>query len=176
VALSVVMAKPRHFERVFGRRTARKRPKRGLEDKNWPKQEITSEILNTPRLARNAPLANVSAPRGCQSVVLSRIGSYGQKQAPWAHVWAGNGPKTARTAIEFRLARPEQEIMSEILNTPRLARNAPLAHLGAPRGCQSVVLSVHMAQNRHSGRMFGWETLRPENGRNATELARPNFS
>jgi hypothetical protein len=93
-----------------------------------------------------------------------------------------NGPKTARTATEFRLARHEREIMSEILNTRlsararcararlptpprlprggRLARNAPVAHLGAPSGCQSVVLSVHMAKTKNSGRMFGLKTAR----------------
>ena len=88
------------------------------------------------------------------------IGSYGQNQALWAHVWAENGPKTARTTTEFGSARPEQEIMPETQNTPRLARNAPFAHLGAPRGYQSVVLSVHMAKTRHSGRMFGRKTAR----------------
>ena len=68
------------------------------------------------------------------------IGPYGQNQALWAHVWAENGPKTA--------------------HTPRLARNAPFAHLGACRGRQSVVLSVHMPKTRHSGRMFGRKTAR----------------
>ena len=33
------------------------------------------------------------------------IGSYGQNQALWAHVWAENGPKTARIATG--LARPD---------------------------------------------------------------------
>jgi hypothetical protein len=88
------------------------------------------------------------------------IGSYDQSQALWAHVWAGNGPKTARTATEVGSARPEQEITPETQNTPTLARNAPFAHLGAPRGCQSVVLSVHMAKTRHSWRMFGRKTAR----------------
>jgi hypothetical protein len=83
------------------------------------------------------------------------IGSYGQNQALRAHVRAKTGPKTARTATEFGLARPKQEIMSEIIYTPGLAQNAPFAPLGAPRGCQSVVLSVHMAKPRHFGRMFG---------------------
>jgi hypothetical protein len=45
--------------------------------------------------------------------------------------------------------------MPEILNTPRLARNAPFSHLGAPRGRQSVLLPVHMAKTRHAGSMFG---------------------
>ena len=49
-------------------------------------------------------------------------------------------------------------------NTSWLVRNAPLAHLGAlSMGCQSVVLSVHMAKTRHCGRMFGQK--RPDNGR-----------
>ena len=76
------------------------------------------------------------------------------------HVWAKNGPKTAETAIGFGLARPEQEIMSEIIYAPRLAQTAPFAHLGAPRGYQSVVLSVHMAKTRHSGHMFGRKMAR----------------
>ena len=88
------------------------------------------------------------------------IGSYAQNQALWAHVWAQNGPKTARNATEFGLARPKQEIMSEIIYTPRLAGNAPFAHVGAPRGCQSVVLSVHMAKTRHSEGMFGRKMAR----------------
>ena len=90
VALSVKLTKTRHSGRMFGRKMARKRPKRGLEDKNWPKQEI----------------------------------------------------------------------LSGIIFTLRLTRNGPFAHLGAPRACQSVVLSVHMAKTRHSGRMFGRKTAR----------------
>ena len=31
--------------------------------------------------------------------------SYAQNQALWGHVWAKNGPKTARTATEFELKR-----------------------------------------------------------------------
>ena len=38
--------------------------------------------------------------------------------------------------------------MSKTQNAPRLARNAPFAHLGACRGYQSVVLYVHMAKNQ----------------------------
>jgi hypothetical protein len=88
------------------------------------------------------------------------IGSYGENQALRAHVWAENGPKTARTTTEFRSARPEQEHLMKTLNTPRLAQNAPFAHLGAPRGCQSVILLVHIAKTRHFGRMFGRKTAR----------------
>jgi hypothetical protein len=58
------------------------------------------------------------------------------------------------------LARPKQEIMPETQNKPWLARNTPFAHLGVRRACQSVVLSVHMAKTRHSGRMFGRKTAR----------------
>ena len=54
----------------------------------------------------------------------------------------------------------EQEGKSKIIYTPRLAGNAPFAHVGALTGCQSVVLSVHMAKNRHSGRMSGRKTAR----------------
>jgi hypothetical protein len=59
------------------------------------------------------------------------------------------------------------------LNTPRLAQNAPFTNVGAPRGCQSVVLSVHMAQTRQSGRMFGQKTARkrPNRGR----ISAPEF-
>jgi hypothetical protein len=46
------------------------------------------------------------------------IGSYGQNQALWVHVWAENGPKTASNATEFGLARPKQEIMSELFTHP----------------------------------------------------------
>jgi hypothetical protein len=90
------------------------------------------------------------------------IGSFAQNQALRAHVWEKNGPKTARTATEFGLARPEQEIMPETQNTPTsmLAQNAPFAHLGAPRGCQSVLLSVHMAKTGHSGCIFERKTAR----------------
>jgi hypothetical protein len=54
----------------------------------------------------------------------------------------------------------KQEIISETVDTPRLARNAHFARLGASRGCESVVLSVHMAQTKHAGRMFGQKTAR----------------
>ena len=58
--------------------------------------------------------------------------------------------------------------MMKTLNAPRLAQNAPFAHLGSPRRCQSVVIPVHMAKTRHSGRMFGRKMGRKwaENGRN----------
>ena len=62
----------------------------------------------------------------------------------------------------------------KIQNAPRLAQNAPFAHLGASRACQSVCKPVHMAKTRHSGRMFGRKTARkrPKRDRiwfNATE-------
>jgi hypothetical protein len=58
--------------------------------------------------------------------------------------------------------------MFEIIDTHGLAQNAPFAHLGAPKGCQSVALSVHMAKIRHSMRMFGRKTARerPKRDRN----------
>jgi hypothetical protein len=49
---------------------------------------------------------------------------YGPNQALWAHIWAENGPETPENATGFGSARPEQEILSETLNTPRLAQNA----------------------------------------------------
>ena len=73
------------------------------------------------------------------------------------------GRKTAQKWLEKGW---KKEIMSEIIYTLRLARNAPFAHLGAPRGCQSVVLYVHMAKTRHYRRIFGRKTAqkRPKNG------------
>jgi hypothetical protein len=133
---------------------ARKRPKRGLKDKNGPEQEIIFEIFNTFRLARNAHFAHLCAPRRCQSVVLS------VHMAKTRHSGRMFGQKTARDATGFRLARPEQEIMSKDFNTPRLDRNAHCADLGAPSGCQSVVLLVHMAKTRYVGRMFGQKIAR----------------
>jgi hypothetical protein len=104
----------------------------------------------------------------------SAIGSYAQNKELWAHVWAKNGPKTARTATESRLARPKQEVMSKTQNTPWLARNAPFAHLGACRGRQSVVLSVHMLKPGTLGAYLGENG--PKTARIATKLAGPNFN
>ena len=105
------------------------------------------------------------------------ICSYGQKQALQAHVWAKNGPKTARNATEFGLARPKQDMMFKTKNTPRLrprlARNTPFAHLGAPRGCQSVLSSVHMPTTWHLGRMFGPKTARKRPKRGSEDKKRP---
>ena len=88
---------------------------------------------------------------------------------PWARMF---GRKTARErpkATGFGSARPEQESMSETQNTPRLAQNAPFAHLGAPRACQSVVLSVHMPKTRHYGPMFE-QNNGPKTARTTTEF------
>ena len=71
---------------------------------------------------------------------------------------------------EFCPNYAKQEIMPETKNTPRLARNAPLAHLGALRGCQSVVLSVHMAKIRPSGRMFGRKTAQKRPNRDRIRI------
>jgi hypothetical protein len=61
----------------------------------------------------------------------------------------------------------KQEIMSGNQNTPRLARNTHLAHLGAPRVCQNVVLSIHIWPKPGTlGACLGGK--RPENGQNAT--------
>jgi hypothetical protein len=65
------------------------------------------------------------------------------------------------------------------LNIPKLAQNAPFAHVGALRGCQSVVLSVHMDKTRLSGAcMFGRKTARkgPNRHRIRIIIARPTFS
>jgi hypothetical protein len=68
--------------------------------------------------------------------------------------------------------------MPETQNTPWLARNAPFSHLGAPRGYQSVVVSVHLAKTRHSRRAPVWAENGAKTARTATEfaLARPNFN
>ena len=64
----------------------------------------------------------------------------------------------------------------KIQNASTIAQKASFAHLGAPRACQSVFLSVHIAKTKHSVRIVGRETAR--NSRNATEfgLARPDLS
>ena len=69
----------------------------------------------------------------------------------------------------------EQEIISKTQNTPRLAQNAPFAHLGAPRACQSTCTSVHMAKARHSGRMFGWKTARKRPKRDRIHITATGF-
>jgi hypothetical protein len=141
------------------------------EDKSWPEPEVLMKIIYTPRLARNSPFAHLGAPRGCQSVVLL------VHIAKNRHSGRMFGRKTARKRPkrdQIQISATRTRILLKIIYTPRLARNAPFAHLGAPRGCQSVVLSVHIAKTRQSGRMVGRK--RPENGRNATELARPNFN
>ena len=123
----------------------------------FAEQEGKPKIIYTPRLAENAPFAHVGAPRGCQSVALS------VHMAKTRHSGRMSGRKTARKRPKRGLEDKnwsKQEIMSEIICAPRLAQNATFAHLGAPRGCQSVVLSVHMAKTRHSGRMFGRKTAR----------------
>ena len=64
-------------------------------------------------------------------------------------IWGKFGPEEQKFA--------KQEIKPKTQNTPTQARNAPFAHLGAPGACQSVVLLVHIAKPRHSGRVFGAE-------------------
>ena len=64
----------------------------------------------------------------------------------------------------------KQEIMSKTQNTPRLARNTNFAQLRAARGCESVVLSVHMPKTRHSGRIFGRKTTRKGPKRNRIRI------
>jgi hypothetical protein len=98
------MAKTRHSGRMFGQKTARKRQKRGSEDKNLPVQEIMSKTQNTPRLAQNAPFAHLGAPRGCQSVVLC---SYGQNQALRAHIWAEQTARKGPNRDRIRISATE---------------------------------------------------------------------
>ena len=50
-------------------------------------------------------------------------------------------------------------LLLQMIYTTRI-QNAPFAYLGAPMGCQSVVLSIHMAKTRHSGRIFKRKTAR----------------
>ena len=87
------------------------------------------------------------------------IGSCGQNQALRAHVWAGTARKRPKRGSEDK-KWPKQEGKPKIIYTPRLADNAPFAHVGAPRGGQSVLLYVHMTKTRHSGRMSGRKTAR----------------
>jgi hypothetical protein len=67
--------------------------------------------------------------------------------------------------------------MSETQNTPTPARNAHFSHLGAPRGCQGVVILVHMAKTRHFGRMFGQKMARqrPKRDRIRPHRAEPEI-
>jgi hypothetical protein len=126
------------------------------------------EIIYTPRLAQNAPFAYLGEPRGCQSVVLS------VHMAKTRHSGRMFGRKTARKRPKLGSEDknwPKQEIMHEIIYTPRLAQNTPFAQLGAPRGCQSVALSVHMAKTRHSGRMFGRKTARKRLNRDRIRIS-----
>ena len=104
------------------------------------------------------------------------IVSYEQNQALWTHVWAKTARKRPKRGPQDK-NWAEQEIIPETQNTPRLAQNTPFVYLGAPRACQCVVLSVHMAKIRHPGRVCLGET-RPENGQTATEfgLARQSFN
>jgi hypothetical protein len=62
------------------------------------------------------------------------------------------------------------------LNTPRLAQNAHFAHIGAPMGCQRVVLSVHMAKTRHSGRMFWRKTAGKRPNRDRIRISATEFN
>ena len=68
----------------------------------------------------------------------------------------------------------KQEIKPKTQNTPRLAPNTNLAHVGAHRAYQSVVLSVHMAKIRHSGRMSGQKTARKRPKRGQKPKIDPN--
>jgi hypothetical protein len=63
----------------------------------------------------------------------------------------------------------------ENLNPPSLAQNAPFAHLGAPRGCQSTGTSVPMAETRHSRRMFGRKTARKRPKRDQIRFTATGF-
>jgi hypothetical protein len=126
----------------------------------------------TTWLARNAPFAHLGAPRGCQSVVLS------VHFLKTRHSGRMFGQKTARKRPKHGPEDknwPEQEIMPETQNTQWLARNAPFAYLGAPRGCQSVVLSVHFLKTRHSGRMFGRKMARKRPNRDRIRISATEF-
>ena len=139
---------------------------------NYAKQEIMPETQNTPRMAQNAPFAHVGAPRGCQSVVLS------VHMAKTRHSGRMSGRKTARkrpTRGSEDKNWPKHEGKPKIIYTPRLAGNDPFAHVGAPRGCQSVLLSVHMAKTRHSGRIFGRKTARKRPNRDRIRISATEF-
>ena len=93
VVLLVHMAKTRHSGRMFERKTARKRPKR---------DRFRISATQTGNSARNSkhtmaspkyPFCSSRCSYGMPKC--GPIGSYGQNQALWAHIWAENGPKTA---------------------------------------------------------------------------------
>jgi hypothetical protein len=93
------------------------------------------------------------------------IGSYGQNQALAPGACLGEKRSAAakngqQTITKTRKTRKRHVTLLKIQNAPMLARNAPFAHLGASRACQSVSLSVRVAKTRHSGRMFGRKTAR----------------
>jgi hypothetical protein len=54
------------------------------------------------------------------------IGSYGQNQAIWAHVWDKNGPKTARNATGLGLATDPNRKLSQKLKTHPDSPEMPL--------------------------------------------------
>ena len=144
----------------------------GPRDQIFAEQEGKPKIIYTPRLAGNAPFAHVGAPRGCQSVVLS------VHMAKTRHSGRMSGRKTARKRPKRGSEDknwPKQEGKPKIIYTPRLAGNAPFAHVGAPRGCQIVLLSVHMAKTRHSGRMSGPKTARKRPNRDRIWISATGF-
>jgi hypothetical protein len=145
------MAKTRHSGRMFGQKTARKRQKRGSDDQYWPTQAIMSNTQNTPRLAQNAPFAHLSAPRGCQSVVLyvhmaktrhsGRM--FGRKKRP----------EKDRTATEFGLARPNVKQSKTLVLV--LLSTAVYTRVECQYSSRSMQLyRVHPVQLRMNARMF----------------------
>ena len=130
------------------------------------KMSRLSQNLNTPRRARNIPFTHLGAPRACQSTCASHRFIWPKLGIPGACL----GKKTARerpakNPKSYRTRNTSR--LSQNLNTPTLARNAPFAHLGAPRACQSYCISDHTAKTRHSRHMFGRKTARkrPERDR-----------
>ena len=81
---------------MSGRKTARKRPKRGSEGK--PKTQ------NTPRLAGNAPYSLMKAHLGDAKACSYRF-IWPKPGTPGACL-GGKRPENGRTATEFGLARP----------------------------------------------------------------------
>ena len=94
--------------------------------------------LGAPRLAKEAFRARNSCLKFCKHL--------------------SNRPRLGHANPHSGAVRPFPGRFLQNFRHDFLARNASFAHLGAPRACQSVALSVKLTKIRHSGRMFGRQT------------------
>jgi hypothetical protein len=156
--------------------TSRKRPKRDFISGRCFFRAVN---FRQNFLARNASIAHLDTTSACQSVALSVA------MAKTRHSGRMFGRKTAQKRSKHGSEDKnllKQEIMSEIIYTPRLAQNALFFFCSSRRihrRCQSVVLSVYMAQN-HALRAHVWvkKTARKRANRDRIWIrtARPNFN